>query len=872
VNARLEHPFANAVALQNSGNLDGARQLYSEILKQQPDHLPSLMNLASICFQMQEYQLSLNLYSVILKIDPNLSDALFNRGCTFQALDEPDLAEQDYRACLKLTPGETACLENLIAILLEREKSIAECIRLAKQRLRVSRDLEYLLILAHYEAEDGNQTKANQLYQEIIDINPANPVATCQLATQYLNQGRLQEGIDGIQLRWSTPGFLVNNPPRVVPLRKWKQEPLEGKKLFISSEQGVGDGVKFSSSIPELQQEAGGLVLECDSRMVEIYQRSFPEIQVIPAAKTVMTVPDIDWSELDYYCSFADLPGTYTNHASSTGMDQWLTADSELARKWADWLDGSCGLKIGISWRGGSGNIDGKKRSLTLLDFMQIFDGQNNTLVSLQYDPDLSEINEVNQSARNPIQLPPDLDIRNDLDSLYALIENLDLVITIDNCTAYFAASLGKPVWVLLPSAADWRWGEHQGTLRSQSSMRRFRNSKESSWCGLLGKVKTSLGTFKPDETNKRNHILYSPKSTPSNNIPATSYAKKLLLINDSMNWSHWGYSSSSLALYRNLLGRNYRVSSYPASAIQQIRAFPLALNQFNSPELLSKFAAGHLDLMEAIQSTDLVIINGEGISESAGAIGLLYLAYIAKHAFGKQVQLLNHSFLSREALMAPDQLTLFQDVYRAFDYVVSTDETSHNLCQQMEVPGTQGFCGLPLAIKDFFSDISRESRGNTIALGASDGSTSESLAEITHLISDRGLGENFKFEFLLGARANMSSKDIAMIQALNTNNPGSFSIRFSTSESEWLSQIASSRLLVSDRLHHSTAAACLKTPFFLNSCHNQPSHLSQLSVPEDGALLTSVKAWLQGSNEPGIPAEQIEELRLMAGNNFLAL
>jgi hypothetical protein len=117
------------------------------------------------------------------------------------------------------------------------------------------------------------------------------------------------------------------------------------------------------------------------------------------------------------------------------------------------------------------------------------------SFVSLQIGPGREQIAETGYGGRllDPKADEHSSEAYNDFLETAAMLQNLDLVITVDTALAHLAGSLGRPTWVLLPRPADWRWLIERDTTPWYPSMRLFRQTNSGDWTGALLEVERAL-------------------------------------------------------------------------------------------------------------------------------------------------------------------------------------------------------------------------------------------------------------------------------------------------------------------------------------------------------------------------------------------
>jgi ADP-heptose:LPS heptosyltransferase len=163
-------------------------------------------------------------------------------------------------------------------------------------------------------------------------------------------------------------------------------------------------------------------------------------------------------------------------------MKKWKNRLAELGE----------GIKVGISWRGGSKDSMKASRSIELISWESILQSDAH-FVNLQYGDCTDEIEQIQQESGVHIYDWDDADPLTDLENFTAQIAALDLVISIDNSTVHFSGAVGTPTWVLLPDVPDWRWMLDRDDSPWYSEVRLFRQKMSGNWSDVISNVKSEL-------------------------------------------------------------------------------------------------------------------------------------------------------------------------------------------------------------------------------------------------------------------------------------------------------------------------------------------------------------------------------------------
>ncbi len=390
-----------------------------------PDHVGVLSDLGLVWSQAGHWERALALLEHAHALDPDEAGVRNRLGMTLYTLGQTEAAEAQVRAAVELQPGFEAAWLNLCVI------------ARAKDQPRAA--LAYL---------ERIRSEAMRASKELFSAFPK------------LMLGELAEGWACYERRFER-GLVGHDAPalmRAVQAPRWQGESLAGRRLLVWREQGLGDELFFGSCLTDLVGLGGHVILECEPRLVGLFQRTYPEFTV--RAPTV----DADGRELvdpsDYDCQvpIGSLPlylrpelASFERHAP-----RYLLPDSERAALWRRRLARlGPGPKIGICWRSGNLRQERTRHYAELTEWAEVLQQAGVHFVNLQYGDCEAELIDAEALFGVRIERWPDLDLKGDLESVGALMAGLDFVISVGTAVAEQAAAMGAPV-LRLALANSW--------------------------------------------------------------------------------------------------------------------------------------------------------------------------------------------------------------------------------------------------------------------------------------------------------------------------------------------------------------------------------------------------------------------------------
>jgi hypothetical protein len=236
-------------------------------------------------------------------------------------------------------------------------------------------------------------------------------------------------------------------------LPRWNGEPMPGRTLLVRAEQGFGDTLQFARFVPFAAKLVGKLVLEVQPALVPLLAPAAHAARVELKSKS-----DGAPAHADAFCPLLSLPLALgmTSPDAIPARAPYLVVPADYRRKWRGSIGGQARRKIGIAW---SGRMQpGETRAVPVGELAPLFALEGIDWVVLQPFVTGREHDVLNAhpNAKSIHTLEGRLENFADTG---AIVDRLDGVVSVDTSVAHLAGALGKPLWVMLPFAADWRWG-----------------------------------------------------------------------------------------------------------------------------------------------------------------------------------------------------------------------------------------------------------------------------------------------------------------------------------------------------------------------------------------------------------------------------
>ncbi len=341
--------------------------------------------------------------------------------------------------------------------------------------------------------ELGRLPEALADHQRALQLRPDFPLARFHRALAYLMMGDFARG----WIDYETRLLSMDRPTRPVSFPRWDGAPLAERTLLVYGDQGLGDEIMFASCLPEVIREAGHCVIECTPKLSKLFARSF-RVATVYARAPGGPMPAVDrLRDVDLEVPSSSLPLYYRRSLSDFPQHKgYLVADPDRVQHWRERLaELGSGLKIGISWRGGTYETRSPKRSISLERWLPILPTTGTQFVSLQYtDGAVSELAALRkQHGVDIVHWPEAIE---DYDETAALVTALDLTISVCTAVVHLCGALGMPVWVMAPYSPEWRYGCSGESMPWYPSVRIFRQPRFNEWQPVVEKVAREIRAF----------------------------------------------------------------------------------------------------------------------------------------------------------------------------------------------------------------------------------------------------------------------------------------------------------------------------------------------------------------------------------------
>jgi Flp pilus assembly protein TadD len=495
------------------------------------ESIDNLFQEAAVLHEGKFYEKALDVYDQLLLLSPLESSAWYNRGLVLKALGRLEEAVESYCRACQISPAHVKAWYNrgnLLRVLERGEEALLcfdQVIQLDSNHASAWYNRGVVLHKLLWQPEDaissydralaikpdhaeawnnrgvalhsiGRLSESLSSYDRAIKFDFVNPKYHWNKGLLKLLQGDYEEGWRLFEFG-TKPPLIRSMPYSNLSTPRWLgEQALAGKALLLHHEQGFGDTLQFCR-YAKLAEDLGARVILCvPAPLVRLLRTLSPGIAVtVQAPPTHQQHAQIPAH--DYQTPLMSLPLAFkTTVETIPGPFPYLTPDPDLVNLWSGRFSQTSRLRVGLVWAGNprkdqpDANAIDRQRSLSLsalapilavpeVDFYSLQKGEEAAL-QLQQSPWKNQIIDWTDSLQ-------------DFADTAALIEHLDLVISVDTSVVHLTGAIGKPVWMLDRFNNCWRWLKNREDSPWYPTLRLFRQEQHGQWRPVIERVAHAL-------------------------------------------------------------------------------------------------------------------------------------------------------------------------------------------------------------------------------------------------------------------------------------------------------------------------------------------------------------------------------------------
>jgi tetratricopeptide (TPR) repeat protein len=514
--------YREALEFYNKREFSAAKDILLKLLGNKPGSVDLLNSLGIVLFKLEEYKDAAEYFDKVISFNCNIAEAHYNSGVCRQHLMDNAKALEEYKKAIELKPDYVEAFNNL-GLIYKNLKNYDEAERCYRQVLKydpehcqgiinlggIKLDTDYfnealdyfnraISLLLRDNKNNGflsvaytnvgvvnyrgrNINEAVKYFTKAIELNNNNFIAHYNKAEVLLISGQYEEGWREYEWRVERKEF----GKRKCKISFTREHDLRGKRILVYAEQGLGDAIQFIRYLPMLKEKGCYIIFECMKELHNMLPSGYYD-EIIE--RNTDEVPDIKY---DYEVPLLSLPLYFNTEINTIPVKfPYLKVNESTKKKWSGILNSDDQIKVGVVWAGSPKHFNDRHRSVRLSRFMSLLSVKGIRLYSIQRGfPSIQ--------AKDYQLLITDLnDGMKNFEDLAAVVDNLDLIITVDTSAAHLAGALGKETWLLLSYLADWRWLLDTSTSPWYPTIKLYRQTILDDWDQVFSRLKKDLISF----------------------------------------------------------------------------------------------------------------------------------------------------------------------------------------------------------------------------------------------------------------------------------------------------------------------------------------------------------------------------------------
>ncbi len=486
-----DYAYGLASTLLQMGRIDDALEVYKLVVTLKRDFAEAHAHIGSIWLGRGNLPEAIASYQAAIDAKPEVAQLHCNLAIALSRSGDENAALVSAQRAVDLMPN-LAEAHNILGTIWKNRRRPADALASFVNAAKINPNFaEAINNIGSILEELGRFDQAGQHFQRAVELNSASPALHENLACNLLLRGDYANGWQHYEWRRKT----ASNPSnRNLGKPQWDGSPLDGKKILLHAEQGVGDTIQFCRYIPLVIQRGGKVLVECQSSIA-------PLIRQIPGVEETI-VQGQPLPEFDCSAPLLSLPLIFGTTLDTIPQNvPYITPDPARLRTWAEKIPASDKkIRVGLTWAGNPRYRNDRIRSCPPALLEPLAQVPNVTFFSLQKQRSADP-----PASLNLIDLTTDL---TDFAETAALLSQLDLLISVDTAVAHLAGALGRPTWVMLPRVPDWRWLTDRTDSPWYPTARLFRQATDGDWADVIGRVAIALTELSSSQNGQPKKFL----------------------------------------------------------------------------------------------------------------------------------------------------------------------------------------------------------------------------------------------------------------------------------------------------------------------------------------------------------------------------
>ena len=513
----LESIFFLGILQAKKKNFNKAKDFFIKVIQIDASYIDAHFNLGLVFNELKDFQNSINCYENAIQIDSNHTDAHNNLGVVFYKLKDFQNSIKYYEKAIQIDSNNVHAYNNLgnSLIGLERTKEAVDyykkAIEIDANYIKAHENLGIVFyklgefqnaISCHKKAiqlDPNNLNSHNNLgilfhqlrqfknaksyFEKAIQIDPNHPDVNFSFGMLLLSMSDFKNGL--IKYEWRKKLPININKLKNIKGLEWQGEDLNNKTILILSEQGIGDIIQFSRYIYLIEKEySANIIIKTDKKIAHLFSKS----------KFKLIFNEDNISKYDFYKHLMSLPKIYYEKTKTfPSQINFIPKDKKITLKWKERLNEIKGFKVGINWQGRKTYEVDHLRSIPLNYFNDLFNIEKINFISLQKGFGLEQIKNFKHKDKL-YNFSKEVDNgENIFEDTIGILQNIDLVISIDSSLVHLSSTLGIKTFALLHFCPDWRWNLMTKEFSWYDNLKIYRQEEVNKWDSIFSLLKKDL-------------------------------------------------------------------------------------------------------------------------------------------------------------------------------------------------------------------------------------------------------------------------------------------------------------------------------------------------------------------------------------------